>query len=116
MDCKHVATGFGLIFALNGVCLATGSIAFEGRIVEPGCQSGMGSDARLALYACPAHSRGMGVEVKAVMATTGGRAVNVKLLADSDREGRYFDRQFVLVDEAGVPIRAGHYRVTLSMP
>jgi len=121
MNGKRMAAGFSLFFALNGVCLAAGSIAFQGSVVEPGCKSGVGTDATLALYGCPAHSHAMRIEVSAIQPTASVRAVgqtsvNVKLLADSGRESRYFDQQYVLVDDAGSPVRSGNYLITLSMP
>ncbi|WP_085718027.1 hypothetical protein [Pseudomonas sp. B28(2017)] len=121
MSGKHVAAGFSLLFALNGVCLAAGTIAFQGSIVEPGCTSRVGTDATLALYGCPAHSREMSIEARVIQPTVSVRAVGqtsvkVKLLADSGRESRYFDQQYVLVGDAGSPVRSGNYLITLGMP
>jgi hypothetical protein len=122
MNGKHIAAGLGLLFAFSGACLAApGTIRFEGSIVEPGCQSRVGADGTFELYQCSAQSRAMGVEANALapiasVSAVGRSRVNVKLLADSGREGRYYDQQFVLMDEAGLPIRSGDYLVTLSMP
>lgn len=43
-------------------------------------------------------------------------AVKVKLLAETGRDSRYFDRQYQLLDETGKPVRSGNYLITLSMP
>jgi hypothetical protein len=63
----------------------------------------------------------MGIEANSISPTAsvsavGQSSVNVKLLADSGREGRYFDQQYVLVDDAGSPVRSGSYLITLSIP
>lgn len=122
MNGKRIAAGLGLLFAFSGMCLAApGTIRFQGSIVEPGCQSRVGTDGTFELYRCSAQSRAMGVEANALapiasVSAVGQTRVNVKLLADSGREGRYYDQQFVLMDEAGLPIRSGDYLVTLSMP
>ena len=122
MNGKRIAAGLSLLFALSGACLAApGTIRFQGSIVEPGCQSRVGTHGTFELYQCPAQSRAIGIEANTVAPTAnvvavGQSSVNVKLLADSGREGRYYDQQFVLMDEAGLPIRSGDYLVTLSMP
>jgi type 1 fimbria pilin len=122
MNGKRIAAGLSLLFALSGACLAApGTIRFQGSIVEPGCQSRVGTDGTFELYECSAQSRAMRIEANTLAPTAsvsavGQSSVNVKLLADSGREGRYYDQQFVLMDEAGLPIRSGDYLVTLSMP
>jgi type 1 fimbria pilin len=122
MNGKRIAVGLSLLFALSGACLAApGTIRFQGSIVEPGCQSRVGTDGTFELYECSAQSRAMRIEANTLAPTAsvsavGQSSVNVKLLADSGREGRYYDQQFVLMDEAGLPIRSGDYLVTLSMP
>jgi type 1 fimbria pilin len=122
MNGKRIAAGLSLLFALSGACLAApGTIRFEGSIVEPGCQSRVGTDGTFELYECSAQSRAMGIEANTIAPTAsvsavGQSSVNVKLLADSGRDSRYYDQRFVLMDEAGLPIRSGDYLVTLSLP
>jgi hypothetical protein len=122
MNGKRIAAGLGLLFAFSGTCLAApGTIRFQGSIVEPGCQSRVGADGTFELYQCSAQSRAMRVEANAFapiasVSAVGQSSTHVKLLADGGREGRYFDQQYVLVDDAGSPIRSGDYLVTLSMP
>ncbi|WP_223464623.1 type 1 fimbrial protein [Pseudomonas sp. GL-RE-26] len=122
MNGKRIAAGLSLLFAFSGACLAaSGTIRFQGSIVEPGCQSRVGTDGTFDLYQCSAQSRAMGVEANTLAPTASVSAVgqsrtHVKLLADSGQEGRYFDQQYVLVDDAGSPVRSGNYLITLSMP
>ncbi|KJZ43042.1 MULTISPECIES: type 1 fimbrial protein [Pseudomonas] len=122
MNGKRIAAGLSLLFAFSGACLAApGTIRFQGSIVEPGCQSRVGTDGTFDLYQCSAQSRAMGVEANTLAPTASVSAVgqsrtHVKLLADSGQEGRYFDQQYVLVDDAGSPVRSGNYLITLSMP
>ncbi|MNY05757.1 hypothetical protein D3C86_1384870 [compost metagenome] len=122
MNGKRIAAGLSLLFALSGACLAApGTIRFQGSIVEPGCQSRVGTHGTFELYQCPAQSRAMGIEANTIAPTAsvsavGQSSVNVKLLADSGREGRYFDQQYALVDDAGSPVRSGSYLITLSIP
>ncbi|UZE26226.1 hypothetical protein LOY67_12730 [Pseudomonas sp. B21-056] len=42
--------------------------------------------------------------------------VNVRLVADSGKGGRYFNQDYVLEDSAGKPITRGAYLVTLTSP
>jgi hypothetical protein len=43
-------------------------------------------------------------------------SVNVKLVADRGRNGRYYDQRYELVDGLGMPVRSGTYLITLTSP
>lgn len=120
MQSKVLAIGFAVAAAFSSACQA-GVIDFHGAIVEPACSVQASVDARVELKGCSSASRGAAIEaqslVPAASATAlGGSAVKVRLLADSGPAGRYFDRQYQLLDEAGQPVSSGNYVVTLSMP
>lgn len=130
MNRKQLLLGISLYAAFNGLCVAAsapsqGVIHFQGAIVEPACTSSAGEGAVVALTGCSAQSRGTTIEahrlvpvsqVTALDASTVKVKVKVKLLAETGRDSRYFDRQYQLLDETGKPVRSGNYLITLIMP
>lgn len=123
---KHLSVGISLFFAVSGACLAAtlagqGVIRFQGSIVEPGCTSHVGANSTVELNGCPTSARGsasnaVGVEpVRSVTALDHSR-VDVKLVSESSKDGRYYDRQYALVDGAGKPLKSGSYLITLTAP
>lgn len=117
--------GAGLLFSVSGARLAgtsigQGVISFNGSIIESPCVVSAQADA-LNLSDCPAQARGTRVSLQAVeprvaIRSLGHDRVDVKLVADSGRAGRYYNQQFTLVDSAGEPVTSGVYLITLTTP
>lgn len=126
MNRKQLLLGISLYAAFNGLCVAAsapsqGVIHFQGAIVEPACTSSTGEGAVVALTGCSAQSRGTTIEAHRLVPVSQVTAldastVKVKLLAETGRDSRYFDRQYQLLDETGKPVRSGNYLITLIMP
>ena len=126
MNCKQLLLGISLYAAFNGLCVAAsapsqGVIHFQGAIVEPACTSSAGAGGVVALTGCSAQSLGTTIEAQRLVPVSqvtalDASAVKVKLLTETGRDGRYFDRQYQLLDETGKPVRSGNYLITLSMP
>lgn len=126
MNRKQLLLGISLYAAFNGLCVAAsapsqGAIHFQGAIVEPACTSSAGEGAVVALTGCSAQSRGTTIEAHRLVPVSQVTAldastVKVKLLAETGRDSRYFDRQYQLLDETGKPVRSGNYLITLIMP
>ncbi|UZM14611.1 type 1 fimbrial protein [Pseudomonas kielensis] len=128
MNRKQLLLGISLYAAFNGLCVAAsapsqGAIHFQGAIVEPACTSSAGAGAVVALTGCSAQSRGTTIEAQRLVPVSQVTAldastvkVKVKLLAETGRDSRYFDRQYQLLDETGKPVRSGNYLITLIMP
>ena len=126
MNRKQLLLGISLYAAFNGLCVAAsapsqGAIHFQGAIVEPACTSSAGEGAVVALTGCSAQSRGTTIEAQRLVPVSQVTAldpstVKVKLLAETGRDSRYFDRQYQLLDETGKPVRSGNYLITLIMP
>ena len=126
MNRKQLLLGISLYAAFNGLCVAAsapsqGVIHFQGAIVEPACTSSAGEGAVVALTGCSAQSRGTTIEAHRLVPVSQVTAldpstVKVKLLAETGRDSRYFDRQYQLLDETGKPVRSGNYLITLIMP
>ena len=117
MQSKVLAIGFVVAAAFSSACQA-GVINFHGAIVEPACSVQASAGARVDLRNCPPAGRAADVVAQSSSSVTAlsGSAVKVRLLADSGPAGRYFDRQYQLLDEAGQPVSSGDYVVTVSMP
>lgn len=117
MQSTVLAMGFAVAVVFSSACQA-GVIHFQGAIVEPACSVQASVDARVELKGCSSASRGAAIEAQSLSSVTvlSGSAVKVRLLADSGPAGRYFDRQYQLLDEAGQPVSSGDYVVTVSMP
>ncbi|PXX75370.1 hypothetical protein SAMN05660489_00845 [Pseudomonas sp. LAMO17WK12:I10] len=128
MSSKLVLAGVGMFLGLSGICSAApqsiqGTIYFHGSIVEEPCtpSSTAQGGAALNLRQCPQFSRGNDIRVHGVgpsssVTAIGKSPVNVKLVTDSGKEGRYYDQQYALVDEAGKPVNSGMYLITLTSP
>jgi hypothetical protein len=125
MNLKRLSVVTGLFFVIVGSCGAAtqvgqGVIQFHGSIVEPGCASSA-SGAVMELKGCSPASRASQINVRNVQPISrviapDHSAVNVKLTADSGEGGRYYDQQYVLVDNAGRPVQSGTYLITLTSP
>lgn len=128
MKTQLVLAGVGMFLGLSGVCSAApqgvqGTIYFHGSIVEEPCtpsSTGNGA-AALHLNRCPQFSRGNDIRVQGVgpsstVTAIGQSPVNVKLVTDSGKAGRYYDQQYALVDGAGKPVTSGTYLITLTSP
>lgn len=126
MNGKCFSVGFSLFFALSSASLAAtpigqGVIQFHGSIVEPSCTSRMGTNSTIQLYKCPTPVLISAISVREVelarsVSAVNNSSVNVKLLAASSREGRYYSQQYELVDDMGKPVRTGAYLITLTWP
>lgn len=128
MSTKLVLAGVGMFLGLSGICFAApqsiqGTIYFHGSIVEEPCtpSSTAQGGAALSLRQCPQFSRGNDIRVHGVgpsrsVTAIGKSPVNVKLVTDSGKEGRYYDQQYALVDEAGKSVNSGMYLITLTSP
>lgn len=128
MSTKLVLAGVGMFLGLSGICSAApqsiqGTIYFHGSIVEEPCtpSSTAQGGAALSLRQCPQFSRSNDIRVHGVgpsssVTAIGKSPVNVKLVTDSGKEGRYYDQQYALVDEAGKPVNSGMYLITLTSP
>ncbi|EJL08057.1 hypothetical protein [Pseudomonas chlororaphis] len=128
MSSKLVLAGVGMFLGLSGICFAApqsiqGTIYFHGSIVEEPCtpSSTAQGGAALNLRQCPQFSRGNDIRVHGVgpsssVTAIGKSPVNVKLVTDSGKEGRYYDQQYALVDEAGKSVNSGMYLITLTSP
>ncbi|PMY67242.1 MULTISPECIES: hypothetical protein [Pseudomonas] len=128
MSSKLVLAGVGMFLGLSGICSAApqsiqGTIYFHGSIVEEPCtpSSTAQGGAALSLRQCPQFSRGNDIRVHGVgpsssVTAIGKSPVNVKLVTDSGKDGRYYDQQYALVDEVGKPVNSGMYLITLTSP
>ncbi|RON87775.1 hypothetical protein BK635_04415 [Pseudomonas chlororaphis] len=128
MSTKLVLAGVGMFLGLSGICFAApqsiqGTIYFHGSIVEEPCtpSSTAQGGAALNLRQCPQFSRGNDIRVHGVgpsssVTAIGKSPVNVKLVTDSGKDGRYYDQQYALVDEAGKSVNSGMYLITLTSP
>lgn len=126
MNGKRLSVGISLFFALSGACLAAtpvaqGVIQFHGSIVEPNCTTRVGTNSTFEFSGCPTPPRGSAVSVRSVEPVRSVSAldhsrVDVKLVADNRKDGRYYDQQYVLVDAAGKPVNSGAYLITLTSP
>lgn len=97
-----------------------GVIQFTGSIVEPSCTA-QPQASGWRLEGCPESTRQTGIDVRhlnpqVTVTALDDASVHVKLVADSGNEGRYYDQQYMLLDNAGKPITNGHYVLTLSPP
>lgn len=125
MNGKRLLVGIILLFALAGVSFAAtplgqGLIQFHDSIVEPGCTSLTRMSSTFQFNGCPTPV-GSAVSVRSVesvrsVSLLDHSSVNVKLLAVSGRDGRYYDQQYELVDGTGKPVRSGTYLITLTSP
>ena len=116
MNGTFFSVGAGLFLSLTGTCFAVtpvaqGVIAFHGSIVESSCTSSAQAGG-LKLDACPVLARGGAISVHRVDPDRGVSAldrsgVKVKLVADSDEEGRYYSQHYALVDGSGKQVDSG---------
>lgn len=126
MNGKRLSVGISLFFALSGACLAATPVAhsviqFHGSVVELGCTSRVGANSTFEFNDCPTRVGGKSVRVRSVepvrsVSAFDHSSVNVKLLAGSSQDGRYYDQQYELVDGVGNPVRSGTYLITLTSP
>ncbi|CAK9890771.1 MULTISPECIES: type 1 fimbrial protein [Pseudomonas] len=125
MNGKYVAIAAGLLFGLSGACMAATSVAqgvinFTGSIVESPCTPSAQGGA-LNLNDCPAQARGTRIDLRrvepqAAVSTLDHAPVNVRLVADSGKAGRYYNQQYALVDASGKALSCGAYLITLTTP
>ena len=115
---KRLSLVAGFFALWTGASMAAdGVIRFEGRVVEPGCQSSSRGGSTLELTGCPQKLRDSQLNVQPIRSVqaVGTAPVQVKLLTDSGA-GRYYDQRYQLVDGRGKPIQSGAYVVTLIAP
>ncbi|QJI28875.1 type 1 fimbrial protein [Pseudomonas sp. ADAK18] len=125
MNLKRLSVVTGLFFTMVGSCGATpqatqGVIQFHGSIVESSCASNA-AGAVMELKGCSPASRGSQINVRSVQPVSSvtaldHSAVSVKLMADSGAGRRYYDQQYVLVNNAGKQVYSGTYLITLTSP
>lgn len=125
MNGKYVAIAAGLLFGLSGACMAAtpvaqGVIHFVGSIVESPCTPSAQAGS-LHLSDCPAQARGTHIDTRRVEPQASVSApdhapVNVRLVADSGKAGRYYNQQYALVDASGKALSSGAYLITLTLP
>ncbi len=127
MSSQRLAVGISLFFALvsgsgqASTTVAQGVIQFRGSIVEATCGAGGGAGSTLALSGCPMFAPGGNVSAYSVepvrtVSAPDHSAVKVRLVAQTTRDGRYYDRRYSLSDTAGKPLQSGAYLVTLTYP
>ena len=114
-----------LLLSFCAVCqastqMAQGTIRFTGSIVESPCTTSSQLNG-WRMQGCSASAREPGIEVRPINSQAAVRAldntsVQVKRVAGSGHPGRYYDRQYVLVDNAGTPVTTGTYVITLTLP
>ncbi|MBK5416653.1 type 1 fimbrial protein [Pseudomonas sp. TH31] len=123
---KPLSVGISLFFAMSGACLAAtslgqGVIRFQGSIVESSCGSHVGANSTVELSGCSTSAQGSAVSARSVEPVSSVSApdhsrVDVKLVKETRRDGRYYDQQYTLVDGAGKPVNSGTYLITLTAP
>ena len=93
---------------------AEGVISFKGRIFGTACDPSNTVRAVMTLKSCPAISRSNIINVRSVGSGSGLEqgAPKVTLLYDSGAGGNYYDQHYLLVNQAGEPLRSGAYLVT----
>ncbi|MEG0861441.1 MAG: type 1 fimbrial protein [Pseudomonas sp.] len=114
-----------MLFSLCTVCqaapaVAQGEIRFTGSIVESSCTTSS-RPGGWRMEGCPSLARGTGIDVQrldphATVRALDNASAQARLVADSGEQGRYYDQQYVLVDNLGKPITTGNYLVTLTTP
>jgi hypothetical protein len=107
MNGNFFSVGAGLFLSLIGACFAAtpvaqGVIAFHGSIVESSCTSSAQAGG-LALDECPALARGNTIGVRSVdparsVSARDHSSVEVRLVGDSGKDGRYYNQRYALVD------------------
>ncbi len=120
MKVKGISVFTGLFCLWAGACGAAqtvgqGTIQFSGAIVEPGCATNARSGAVMELTGCAVSNRGSRFDVRNVAPMASVNAAHVRLVADSG-SGRYYDQRYLLVDNAGQPIKSGNYVITMTSP
>ncbi|WP_448651947.1 type 1 fimbrial protein [Pseudomonas fluorescens] len=120
MNVKGISVFTGLLCLWAGACgaaqtVAHGTISFTGSIVEPGCATNARSGSVVELTGCANSNRGSRFDVHSVAPVASVDAAHVQLVADSGN-GRYYDQRYLLVDNAGQPIKSGHYVITMTSP
>lgn len=114
-----------MLVSLCTVCqaatpVAQGEVRFTGSIVESFCTTSS-QPGGWRMEGCPSMARGTGIAVQRIDPHATVRALNsasvqVSLVADSGGQGRYYDQQYVLVDNRGNPVTTGSYLITLTSP
>lgn len=114
-----------MLFGLCSVAQAStpasqGEIRFTGSIVESSCTTSS-QPSGWRMEGCPALARGTGIDVQRIDPHATVRALDsasaqVRLVADTGKQSRYFDQQYALVDTRGNPITTGNYLITLTTP
>ncbi|MFU2327593.1 type 1 fimbrial protein [Pseudomonas sp. NFX98] len=125
MNVRKMSIGLGILLSLGGNCFASEPavqrlIHFQGAIVEAPCVVSEAAKG-LALNACPAAARSVGVSALSVervgsVSSLEPTALKVKLLVESNEDRGMFTRQYALLDADDKPVRSGDYRVTLTYP
>ncbi|MNJ54752.1 hypothetical protein D3C77_502080 [compost metagenome] len=124
MSGKLKVVSVAVLFSLGAVCqaatpIAQGTIRFTGSIVESPCQTSS-QPGGWRMDGCPAQVREAAINVRRIDPQASASAldstsVQVKLVAEN-RQGRYYDQHYVLVDHAGKPVTSGNYLITLTSP
>lgn len=93
---------------------AEGVISFKGRVFGAACDPSNTAGAVMTLKSCPAISRSNIINVRSVGSGNGleQAAPKATLLHDSGAGGNYYDQHYLLVNQAGEPLRSGAYLVT----
>ena len=124
MSIKHLAVAAGLFLAGIGTFSqaqqpSRGVINFHGSIVEPSCNASSEGESLMQLKGCTTASRGNLISAHSVqpfntVKSVQGSATQVRLVADSGTNGRYYNQSYQLMDNAGAPVRSGSYVVTIT--
>lgn len=114
-----------MLFSLCSVAqamtpIAQGEIRFTGSIVESSCTTST-QPGGWRMEGCPALARGTDIDVQQIDPLATVKALDraseqVRLVADTGNQGRYFDQQYALIDARGNPITTGNYLITLTTP
>ncbi|MDD2049989.1 type 1 fimbrial protein [Pseudomonas putida] len=125
MNGKLQIASAAILFSLGAVSqaappVAQGEIRFTGSIVESSCSTSFESSG-WRMEGCPTLARGTGIHLRQIkpqasLSALDNTAVQVKLVADSGDQGRYYDQQYALVDKLGRPVTSGQYLITLTTP
>ena len=127
MSTQRLSVGFSLLFALSGgPCLAAaqvgqGVVQFQGSVVEQACNPRVQGRVSFELTHCTVPAQRNNVSASQVLPKASASSarpapVAVKLIAQNNRAGRYYDQRYTLVDLAGKPLVSGAYVITLTAP
>lgn len=117
MNVKRLSLVTGFVALWTGACMAAsqGVIQFTGSIVEAPCATNARSSSAMALTGCTTAARDTSIHVRNIATAAGVDAASARLVSQV-RNGRYYDQQYVLIDNLGKPIQSGAYVITLTSP